>query len=241
MIEEFKKYVEKFDRSDKDIDRKYYHSLRVKDLCQILAKHLNLDEDNRKIVEVIGLLHDYGRFMQWQKYHTYNDSLSIDHGDYAVEELFKKGQIKKFWPDIKDYDEIYDAIKYHNKLEIPSYLSDHNKLLCKIIRDADKLDILYLYVSKSLVIQEDGEISKNVKEAFDNERTVNKKDEKTAADHTIVVLALIYDMNFDYSFKHLKDYKIFDQIFENVKNKEKFRIYFDKVNEYIDKKVREME
>ena len=236
MIEEFRKYVNNFDFTDKNIERKYYHSLRVKSLCQLIAKDVGFSDEDAKIAEVVGLLHDYGRFMQWNEYHTYRDLDSIDHGDYGVKQLFDNNEITNFWTNVKDYDEIYDAIKYHNKIAIPEHLSEHNKTLCKVIRDADKLDIMYLYVSKALTFQEDGDVSAKVKETFDAEKTINRKDEKTGADTAITLLALVYDLNFDYSFKHLKKYKIIEQIYENVKDKEKFKYYFDKVINYIDEK-----
>jgi len=241
MIDEFTKYVNSFDRSDLSIDRKYYHSLRVSSLCNLLAKHIGFSEKNIKIAEIVGLLHDYGRFMQWTKYHTYNDFISIDHADYGVYELFQNNKIEKYWTNKEDYDEIYDAIKYHNKLKVPEDLSEHNKELCKIIRDADKLDIMYLFASETIKFPEEGDISPKVKEDFNNKRLVDKKNEVTEADHAIGILALIYDINYNYSFNHLKQYKTYKQIFEKIKDKNKFKPYFDKVNNYIENKIKEME
>lgn len=240
MLEEFKNYVSNYDMSDNNIERKYYHSLRVKSLCQVIAKYAGFNDEDIKIAEVVGLLHDYGRFPQWEKYKTYRDNLSIDHADYAVEKLFDEGQIANYWTNTDDYDEIYDAIKYHNKLNIPDDLSKHNKLLCQVIRDADKLDILYLYASNTCkFVSLDDEISEKVKNDFNNEKLIDYKDIKYPVDHFIQTLALVYDLNFKYSFEHLKKYKIFDQIYDNVKDKEKFKPYFDKVNNYIDRKIKE--
>ena len=241
MIDEFTKYVNTFDRTDSNIERKYIHSLRVRNLCNLLAKHVGFNDEEAKIAEVIGLLHDYGRFMQWTKYHTYNDFKSIDHANYGIYELFQNNKIENYWNNKEDYDEIYDAIKYHNKLKIPENLSSHNKELCKIIRDADKLDIMYLYASETLNFPEEGDISPKVKEDFLSKKLVDKKNEITEADHAIGIFALIYDINYDYSFNHLKQYKIYDQIFEKIKDKNKFKPYFDKVNNYIESKIKEME
>ena len=237
MIEEFRKYVENFDFNDKNIERKYYHSLRVKSLCQLIAKDLGFSDEDAKIAEVVGLLHDYGRFKQWTIYHTYRDLDSIDHADYGVRELFDNGEIANFWTNKEDYDEIYDAIKYHNKINIPENLSEHNKLLCKVVRDADKLDIMYLYVSNTLLFEEDGDISPKVKESFDNQKTVNRKDQKTEADNIILLLAFVYDLNFDYSFKHLKKHKILNQLYEIIKDKDKYKYYFDAAIRFVEEKI----
>ncbi len=240
MIEQFTKHVEQYDRKDPNINRKYFHSLRVKSLCQLIAKYAGFSDEDAKIAEVVGLLHDYARFEQWTNYHTFSDLESIDHGNLAIEKLFYDNDIINFWSQVKDYDEIFDAIKYHNKYEVPETLSDHNKLLCKVIRDADKLDIFYLYASNSLDFPEDEyEITEEIKESFEKEEAAKSIYKQNQSDHGILVLAFIFDLNFKYSFEHLKKYKIIDQLYENVKDKKKFKPYFDKVNKYIDKKIRE--
>ena len=236
MIEQFNNYMKNFDLTDENIERKYCHSLRVKKLCKLIAKAESLSVEDEKIAEVIGLLHDYGRFKQWTKYHTYSDIDSIDHGDYGVELLFCDNEISNYWKNKKDYDVIYDAIKYHNKINIPKDIKHYNKMFCKIIRDADKIDILYIYVRNLLNLEENGEISLKVKEAFDKDKPINKKDNVTEADNIITFLAFVYDLNFQFSFKYLKENHIIDKIFEKVKDKEKFKYYFDKVNKYVDER-----
>ena len=238
MLEQFKKYVETFDMDDTNIALKYYHSLRVMNICKLISKNAGFNKADIKIAEIIGLLHDYGRFPQWRDYHTYNDHESIEHADLAVELLFNKKQIKNFWNKEEDYDEIYDAIKYHSKLRVPKNLSSHNRMMCKVIRDADKLDILYLYADKHIEFPEDGEVSINVKENFDNEQIIDKRKLKTKADFGLVVLALVFDLNFKCSFEYLKKYKLINQIYENIKDKEKFKYYFDKINKYIDEEMK---
>ena len=88
LKEVFKKYVEKYDMTDKNIIRKFYHSYRVMDLCMMLADDNNFNKEDMEIAILIGLLHDYARFEQWTKFGTYNDLISIDHGDLAVKKLF---------------------------------------------------------------------------------------------------------------------------------------------------------
>ncbi len=234
MEEEFRKHIEKFDLNDKNILLKYYHSLRVKDLCALIAKEENLSSEDIALSKIIGLLHDYGRFYQWRDYNTYNDLKSVDHGDLAAEMLFINNEILKFWPNVKDYDEIFDAIKYHNKLKVPETLSDHNAKLCKILRDADKLDIIYIHSSGTKDIKETNEeISDLVKADFDNKMTVNNENIKTSNDHIIQTLSLIFGLNFKYSYKYLKEYDLINKMYERIKDKQKFKYYFDKINDYM--------
>ena len=235
MLEQFNKYVNQFynknNANDKGISRKYKHSIRVMKLMQQMSNELNMDKEEAKVV---GLLHDYGRFYQWNKYHTFNDSISIDHADYGVKLLFNDNEIEKFYFNKKHYKEIKEAIYYHNKYKCP------NNILCKMIRDADKLDILYLHTTE-MILTEEGEISKQVKQTFDNENLVDYKSIITNADNIIKTLAYIYDLNYTFSFKYLKENDIIEKIYQKLKNKEKFKIYFNKINSYIEEKLKEME
>jgi len=239
LIKIFKEYVFKnFDMNDVGISRKYYHSLRVMDIAEKIAVENNFSDKDIELSMIIGLLHDYGRFYQWKNYKTYDDLKSIDHADLSIKLLFDNKEIDRFNINCEYYDEILDAIKFHNKLEIIDDISVHNKLLCKLIRDADKLDILYLYgTDNSLFKQDNEEISDIVKEAFYNKKLVDKSHVKSRNDKIILDLALIYDFNFDYSYKYMEDNKLLEKIYERTDNKEKFKEYFDYINKYIKERV----
>ena len=200
--EEFRKHYENYDIEETAIKRKYYHSLRVMDLSILIAKYLGLNNKDITLASFIGLLHDYARFEQWTKYKTYSDKDSIDHGDLAVKRLFEDNEIINYDLDVNDYEIVYNAIKYHNKITIPYSLDNRIKLFCKIIRDADKLDIFYLRTNKSFV-KEGGDISLKIENDFFNEQCINKMDVISYNDEVISVLAMIYDLNFDYSFEYL--------------------------------------
>lgn len=234
----FREHVLKYDMTDVNIIRKLYHSYRVMELCLLLAKNNNFNKEATEISVLIGLLHDYSRFEQWSRFQTYSDINSIDHGNLAVKRLFKDGEITNYCINKKYYDEIYDAIKYHNKYMYPNNLSDHNKIFCKVIRDADKLDIFYLLgISNDLLKEDEHDISAKIKEDFFNNKLLNRVDAKNQSDNILLSLAMVFDLNFEYSFKYLHDRKLIDKIFENIKDKEKFKIYFDYINDYIKNKI----
>lgn len=233
----FKDYVYNFDMNDNAIIRKFYHSYRVMDLSMLIAKHTEIPEENIEIAEIAGLLHDYARFPQWEKYKTYSDIESIDHGDLAVELLFED-VIKNYTTNKEFYDEIYDAIKYHNKLSIPNNLSEHNTLLCKVIRDADKLDIFYLYsIDKDLILEDNESVTPKVEQDFLLGKQVDRRDINNKIDNILLNLSMVYDLNFDYSYKYLYETKLIDKIYEGMVNKEKYKKYFEIINEYIKERI----
>jgi len=236
--DEFKKHYKKYDINEPAIIRKYYHSIRVMDLSRLIAKYNNFNDNDAEIAAVVGLLHDYSRFEQWTDYKSFNDFDSVDHGDLAVQRLFDEQEIKNYSLKEENYDEIYDAIKYHNKLSIPDNLTEHNTLLCKVIRDADKLDLFYLFgINQALFSDDDSDISFDVNEQFFKESQIKTTTVKNNNELIILRLAMIYDLNFDYSFKYIKDNNLLWRLFDNIKNKEKFIKYFAYVDKYIEERM----
>lgn len=232
----FRKHVEKYNINDKNI--KLEHSYRVMELSIKIGEYYNLSDKEIEIVTLVGLLHDYAKFEQWDKFGTYDDIDSIDHAELALERLFDDNEILDYCDNIDYYDEIYDAIKYHNKYSYPSYLSDENKLFCKIIRDADKLDIFYLLGTDDYKIGEDNkEISDDIKNKFFDNLLVDRNDVKSDSDNLVLGLAMVFDLEFDYSFKYIKDNNLIDRIYNNIDNKDKFKLYFEHINKYIEEKV----
>ena len=142
MFERFREYVAQYNLKNKKIKLKYRHSLLVSKLCNEIGKSLGLDAEKLELATLIGLLHDIGRFEQHQKYKTFVDSKSEDHGQLGARILFENDLIRDFIKDPK-YDEIIRlTLIYHNDYMLPEGLDPETKIFCQIVRDADKLDIL---------------------------------------------------------------------------------------------------
>ena len=232
--EEFKKYVLKFDLNDDSISRKYYHSLRVMNKARKIAESIELSEEYINIATIVGLLHDYGRFEQWKRYHTFADGKSIDHGDLGVEILFDEKEIEKYDIKKENYRIIYNAIKYHNKLEIPEDLTKEEKIICKIIRDADKLDIYELLLDGKIVfIDDNNPINLEVEKQFFENSSINKKIVKNESNRILLRLAMTYDINFKWSLEYIKNNKIVDKMLELLEDKEKYEKYFAYMKKYL--------
>ncbi len=237
MNQEFEIFVNNFDMNEKSIERKYSHSLRVQKINEQLAKKKNLNEDLIELASLIGLLHDYGRFYQWTKYKSFDDYTTIDHADYAAKELIEKKEISKFYKIKDNYRVIYEAIKYHNKYEIPTNVE--NRMMCEMIRDADKLDLLYMYAIGDFKITDNEEISDNVKKQFFNHELIAYKNRKTKTDVFINGLSFIFDLYLKESLIYLKENNLIDKIKSHIKEKEKMKTYFNEIERYIEEKLRE--
>ena len=237
LLNEFDRHVDNYDISDPMIKLKKYHSYRFMYLCREIAESENLNQEDTYLAIVIGLLHDYARFEQWSKYKTFRDIDSVDHGDLACELLFNNNEIEKFNIDKNYYNIIYNAIKYHNKYSYPDNLDEKTKLFCELIRDADKLDILYMHsCGETKLPTDDSKISDVISSNFYEKKLINKEDVKNVNDMALLKLAMVFDLNFKYSFKYLKDNKILNNILNKIENQELLEPYFEYVKDIIEKR-----
>jgi putative nucleotidyltransferase with HDIG domain len=243
---EFIAYTNQFDINNPNIERKIGHSIRVMGISKKIAESLKLDKEQIELAALIGLLHDIGRFNQMKKYNTFNDKDSIDHGDYGIEILNK--DMRKYI-DSNKYDTIIKkAIKNHNKYEIEEGLTDEELLFSKIIRDADKTDILYEAVcifwkdSESKIEKEI--ISDHLFNQFKNRTLIKRtKGKKSGVDSILTTLAFIFDINFKSTFEILSKEEYINKIierfdFKDEYTKEKMEEVKEIANKYIQEKTK---
>ncbi|MGN1372039.1 MAG: HD domain-containing protein [Candidatus Coprovivens sp.] len=238
MIEAFNNYVSNYDLNDYNIKLKYNHSIRVMNLMVKYAKMLGYDSDDVELAKIIGLLHDIGRFEQLKVYHTYNDLKSVDHADYSVVQLFDKGEIKLFTNKEEWYPIIRFAIKNHNKKDIPGCNDERVLKFTKLIRDIDKLDIIYLIGvlgELNYKIDYDKELSLQVRNAIFKHESVDKSFVNSLNDHIVIHLGFVFDINNDIVLKEYKNYLI--QYYERLNDKGLFKDLFDEVIKYIDERI----
>ena len=156
------------------------------DISNKIAEHLNLSNEEIQVATLIGLLHDIGRFEQFTRYATFRDRESVDHGDLGVEILKKDSYIKEYIDNEKYIDTIYLAVKNHNKYSIQLNLAERNLLFSKMIRDADKLDILESITIEFIKLNDDdSEINDEVRKCFDNHKLLLSNLKITSNDRII--------------------------------------------------------
>lgn len=211
----FLEYVQNYDLNNENIKRKEQHSLRVMAISKKIAEELKLSEEEIKLATLIGLLHDIGRFEQYTKWKTFSDRISTNHGVLGSKILEEKNFIRTFVIENK-YDEIIKkAIINHNKYQIDENLNETELLYSKIIRDADKIDILYEVADGILMKDVDLRdlcISENYFRQFQSKKTIKITDEQNDLDKLILKIAFIFDLNFECSKKIIKEEKYIERI-----------------------------
>lgn len=245
---EFIKYVDTYKAKDEEkskiINFKFTHSFRVMKNSLEIAKSLNLSKEQIDLATLIGLLHDIARFEEVTRFSNLDFRTGFDHGDYGVEILEKDNFIRKFIKTDK-YDYIIKkAIINHNKFKIEDGLDEETMLQCRIIRDADKLDILFesievFWNSKNGKSQiEKSSLSDSYYEQFINKTQVYRVPEQSLIDEVISYVAFIFDLNFEYSFEKLQKegyiLKILNSYeFEDKKTEERINKIKEVSKEYI--------
>lgn len=245
---EFKKYVSNYDVQNPEIERKILHTYRVSENSKEIAKRLNLNEEQQKLAELIGILHDIGRFEQQTKYKNYDVISNFDHGDFGAELLTK--ELRNYISDDKYDNIIIKAVKNHNKYKIEENLTKEELLFAKLIRDADKLDILYectdiFWKGKEELI-ENSKISKEIHEAYCENQSVKKEKDKkyNEIDGMFITLAYTFDINYKQSYEIIKEQDYINKTvsrfnFKDFKTEEEVNELIKILNIYIQNKIDE--
>ena len=248
--DKFKNYAQQFKVADNKFNIKITHTMGVVKASEYIARRLNLTEEDVELAELIGLLHDIGRFEQAARYDNYDDYDTLDHAELGVEILFKDDFIREFI-DTDKYDNIIkETIRNHNKYEIEDGLDEKELLFAKIIRDADKTDNFEvkqyqdfesLFNASEQEVQEE-KITDDIWNVFLQEKTIISSQRVTNMDKWLSYLAWVYDYNFAPSLQYLKENdcinKVIDRIdYKDETTKERMECAREKLNRYINEKL----
>lgn len=246
----FNEYVKPYDVTNGKIALKIEHTYRTVEVAKKIAKELGLDEEQTLLAELIGLLHDIGRFEQLRIYDTFRDKDSIDHANFGVKILFEDGLIRKFITETKYDDIIYKAVKNHNKFRIEDGLTKEELLQAKIVRDADKTDIFEVFI---LDIEQGKDVLYNYKEVakqvvspkimedFRNYRQSNRDNFIRDIDNYINIIAFIFDYNFVTGLQIVKDNQYIERTMKPIciceETKEQMQEIIKIANTYINERI----
>lgn len=237
----FNQYISDYDPDAPKVRLKITHIEHVVQNSRKIAKILGLSPEDQSLAELIGLLHDIGRFEQIRKYDTFSDKDSVNHAEKGVEVLFGDGEIRNYLPDCR-YDQIIrKAILNHNRYQVEDGLSEREQLFCNIIRDADKLDIFRCYLTdriEDLVhIKSDDvaaeTLSPEYYRAFYDEKPLCFADCKTNIDFIVCILAFIYDFNFKETLVLIYEQNYIHRIIQRLNAKDRqTRKQLDELDKY---------
>lgn len=181
---------------------KQKHSLRVAALSGVLARELGLSDEERVLAKLVGLLHDIARFEQYTRYQTFHDKVSFDHGEVGSKLLCEVRPLEGINNDLRGI--LSYAILHHNKIDIPTTLSKRETLHTRLVRDADKLDIIYLTCSylkngsrfPTVFPAGAGQVSPEIVQALARKQPVEYGMVRSLGDFHLLKIGWVYDLNF---------------------------------------------
>lgn len=229
--EVFASYVSEFDAENPKINLKIKHTYKVADICEQLAKSIELSENDVDLAWLLGMLHDIGRFEQLRRFNTFTDSISINHAQFGVQLLTENNNelLRKFTESSSNDDIIISSINVHSDYRIPEDFNERQLMFANLLRDADKIDILranldtpyediYNCTKEELY---NASITPEVVASFHQHTAVLRSLKKTPVDNIIGHLSLIYELVFDESKKIIVEQGYWEKLADfNSGNKE---------------------
>lgn len=231
----FENYTAKFlEHSDQSVVESLTlmkkHSLRVADLSVLIARSLQLEENDVLFSGLIGLLHDIGRFEQYVNSESFDDQKLKDHGETGVALLNEL----EFFIALPEHQQkiITATILNHTKETIS--LKDDQQIIqfSQILRDADKLDIWETCVSN---LQRNGTfridsiswnlpnvstVNEMILKNIRHTKPVRKKDVQSVNDFKLMVMSMVFDLNFRYSFQLLSEKQLIKKLYDSMPKKD---------------------
>lgn len=244
----FKEYVKGHNSSDpevqKNIELKSEHTLRVCQNMERIARSLMLPQEELLLAEAISLFHDIGRFPQLNNHKTFDDAHSADHAATGLRVLSRSGILNSLTE--KERTILRRAIWLHNKLELPEGRSDESILFAKLIRDADKLDILRVitgHFERRLLepnraldfgLSDKPEFSREPVDDILNCKMVNIRCLKSLNDMKLMYLSWVFDINFPVTISCILEKGYLDKLFLSLPQEDDISIVRDHIKRYIE-------
>jgi hypothetical protein len=226
------------------------HSRRTCNEMRYLADELSLSDNQRRIAELIALLHDIGRFRQFVKYGTYNDTRSEDHCLLSLKVLRETKVLDGIEKEEKQL--IEKAIEYHGQKQLLADLEGECLLFSQLIRDADKLDVFYVVVEGCKQYRENPDefnlevefedvpqYSKRIVEDILRGQLVDYSGLRTLNDMKLLQLGWVYDVNFTATLKRIRQRRFLEQIIDFLPRTEDIEKVKAKIFEYVDRRIKQ--
>lgn len=242
----FEEYLDEYDREDDKIRLKIVHTYAVVEAAAEISRCMGLSEEDRELAEIIGLLHDIGRFEQLKRFNSFNPD-NMNHAVYGAELLFgEEKMIRRFVADDTFDALICEAISRHSDFKLEGVEDERTLLHAKLIRDADKLDNCRVKIAEPMEVlldmtaEEVGKerITSKVWESCLQRESVLLSDRVTKMDYWVSYLAMYFDVNFPETFQIIRENqyirRIADRIhYEDKDTAEKMEILVKELEEYM--------
>ena len=148
----------------------------------------------------------------------------------------------------KDTGLLEMAIRQHNKYRVKEDLTERQRMFCDILRDADKVDIFKVNADIPMEIIYDvtteelknGVITKEVLESFYKKETVLKSVRRSAVDHIVGHISLLFELVYKESYRQAKEQGYVYKLLNFKSDVPEVNAEFDDMRKYVDELLMEI-
>ena len=231
----------------RNIATKQEHTHRVCLNAVEIAADLGLTAQETLLAETAALFHDIGRFPQYQQYRTFDDAISVNHAALGARVLIENHVLRDL--PKREQDMIVHVVALHNVFTLPDTLDDETLLFARLIRDADKLDILRVVIdylqqdaghradAVALGLPDLPEYSPAVLAALFRREMASKDELRTLNDFKLLQLAWIYDLNFMRSLRMIRERDYIRAIASTLPENDEISRAIGTVRDYVDARL----
>lgn len=164
-------------------------------------------------------------------------------GNEEAEQIIKNNEHHN-----KDTGLLEMAIRQHNKYRVKEDLTERQRMFCDILRDADKVDIFKVNADIPMEIIYDvtteelknGIITKEVLESFYKKKTVLKSVRKSAVDHIVGHISLLFELVYKESYRQAKEQGYVYKLLDFKSDVPEVNAEFDDMRKYVDEFLMEI-
>ena len=221
---------------------KLEHTNRVVRLSEILAVSIFHDKkDYINLAKIIAVLHDIARWEQMKVYNGFSD-MQGDHGEAGAEIVSQNDMLNGIENEYKQI--VLIAISEHNKKHSKIY-DEFTQIFVDIIKDADKIDNLYIEVEnynnsdKSLKnilpFSEENRLSPRIYDSIINGCLADVKDRETMIDFKFFKMAWCYGIKIPKSIEIIRENGYIQNIYNDIScPDEKMKEAYEKICAYLE-------
>jgi hypothetical protein len=228
-------------------DLKIKHTKRVLGIAEGIAKAEALPEDETLGARLAALMHDVGRFPQYQQYKTFRDAESANHAGLSVRHALREKLLDDVPAHIRRL--VLGAVFLHNKRGLPRISSPALRTVSQVVRDSDKLDIYSVIIAHFAqknpkhpevalnVIDVPGKYTPSV---LNDLRQRSLGDYRTIVyvnDFKLMAIGWLYDLNFRNSCCTLRERGYLDMLFDTLPKDENIATFRRQIDQDIARKI----
>ena len=211
---------------NRHMELKQIHIEKVCDEIKKLGSFLGMKNNELAFAEVMALLHDIGRFEQFDRYRTFSDAESENHAEIALRIIEKEDLLHGI--DELAGRIILQSILSHNLPVVPEHKHPLINFYSRLLRDADKLDIWRITLENNIFHKINTDFLSGIYDVpdillscFEQQRIITLDMVNSFYDSVLFRMSWIFDLNFLYTLQIAHERGIFDKLSAKLPGSEK--------------------